>query len=376
MKKSTFRGALLAMLLIVGCSSSSQKKGKESPIKLQLLGQVEIPYNYSFEDTPVGGLSGLTYNPANRLYYVISDDRGDLAPARFYSFKLRLNAEGKLGDNSIRWQAMHALKNPNGKQYDTGTIDPEGIAAGPDSLIYISSEGDPRKDVSPFINAFSPDGRFVKSLPVPRAFWSAEKKDHMNFGVRNNLAFEGLSIAPNEEKLYAAIENALVQDGPEADSLHSSPSRMIEYDLMSGSVEHQYEYKVAPVHFKRANHKGFSVNGLSDVLALDNNGHLLSFDRNYVQGEGNQIFLYYISTEGATDINHVESLKDFDKKVQPVQKKLVANMSDYGITIDNFEGLVLGPKLKDGGRLLLMVSDNNFSSSQKTLFTAFSLQMK
>jgi hypothetical protein len=192
-------------------------------------------------------------------------------------------------------------------------------------------------------------------------------------GIRNNLAFEGLSISPDGQIIYAATENALIQDGPTADSTHGSPSRMLAYNLNSGKVIHQFEYDVSPVHFKNGKHNGFTVNGLSDILALGDKHHFFSLDRNYVQGEGNQIFLYAISNEGATDINGIQSLKDYQEPIQPVQKILVSNLSEFGIKIDNFEGLVFGPELKDGGRLLLMVSDNNFSQTQKTLFTAFAI---
>lgn len=367
--------AFLAILLMTGCTSSS-KKQKESPVKLRLLGQVEIPYNYNFKETPVGGLSGLTYESRTKTYYVISDDRSDLAPARFYSFKLRLNSEGKLGEHSIQWQAVHILKVKDGAKYAKGTIDPEGIAVGPDSLIYISSEGDPRKGVAPFINAFTKSGSLVKALPIPDAFWPANPQKRKDEGVRENLAFEGLTVTPDGKRLYAATENALLQDGPKADSVHGSPSRMLEYNLSAGQLVHQYEYDVAPVHFTKVAPGKFSVNGLSDILALDNEGHLLSFDRNFVVGQGNRIGLYYVSTNKATDIKGAESLQKYDGTVQPVAKTLIAHLGDYGINVDNFEGLALGPRLQDGSRLLLMVSDNNFSSSQKTLFTAFSLKMK
>ncbi|MGD8427897.1 MAG: esterase-like activity of phytase family protein [Balneolaceae bacterium] len=366
MKKITFLSVFLAHLLMFGCSSTKQK---QSPVKLQLLGQVEIPYNESFQGTPIGGLSGLGYSPGTQTYYVISDDRGELAAARFYSFKLVLNEQGELTKGGIRWKSVHVLKAEDGRKYEKGTIDPEGIAVGPNSLIYVSSEGDPGKNIAPFIDAFTKTGTFVKAFPIPNAFWADNKEDRKGFGIRENLAFEGLTISPNGDKLYAATENALFQDGTAADSIHSSPSRMIVYDIGSESIIHQYEYKVAPVFYASKANGGFAVNGLSDVLTLGNKGHLFSLERNYVQGQGNRISLYYISTHGATDIKGLANLKDYDQPVQAVKKQLIANMDDFGILVDNFEGLVFGPRLKDGGRLLLMVSDNNFSSNQKKSIT-------
>jgi len=373
MKKVITAQKLFLIISLISCASLVKA---QSSVQLNLLGQVEIPYNYSFQDTPIGGLSGLSYDSTNQTFYVISDDRSDLASARFYSFKITLNGRGKLVKGGINWQAMHTLKTKAGKNYAQGAIDPEGITVGPKGLIYISSEGDPQKNVAPFINAYSTDGIYKKSLPIPDEYWPANPQKRTHFGIRENLAFEGLSISPDGKRLYTAIENALLQDGPAADSTHSSPSRMMVYDMPSGHIAHQYEYEVSPVHFTGASHGEFSVDGLSDVLAIDNSGHLLAFDRNYVAGQGNKIYLYEVSSKEATDIKDVSSLKKNDRPVEPVNKTLVANMSDYGITIDNFEGLTIGPKLQNGDRLLLMVSDNNFSSSQKTLFTAFSLRVK
>ncbi len=44
-----------------------------------------------------------------------------------------------------------------------------------------------------------------------------------------------------------------------------------------------------------------------------------------------------------------------------------------GLTLDNLEGLTLGPVLPDGRQTLLIVSDNNFSPTQVTQFLAFTV---
>jgi hypothetical protein len=148
------------------------------------------------------------------------------------------------------------------------------------------------------------------------------------------------------------------------------------YALPGGSILHEYQYNVDSIFVKPGLRGSFSVNGLSDFEALDNEGHLLGIERNFVMGQGFHIALYEITIDDATDIKGVNSIRDDKKPIQPAHKKLLAHMKDFGVTVDNFEGLALGPKLSDGGRLLLMVSDNNFSPIQQTLFTAFSLHMK
>lgn len=366
-----FKPWLALFFLISSCSVQSQ-----SSIQLEPLGEVVIPFNYSFKNTPVGGLSGLTYDPATETFYVISDDRSELADARFYSFQVKLNDDDWLGEKSIRLQEVSFLKTPTGAHYKLNTIDPEGIAATPDSLIYVTSEGGRANEAPPFINAYERDGTFVKSLIMPGAYWAAKKEDRTTHGIRTNLAFESLALTPDGKTLYAATENALMQDGPIADTATTSPSRIIAYDVASGTVLHEYRYDVDKVYTSSGKRGPFSVNGLSDLMALDNEGHLLALDRNYVQEQGNHILLYKVDTEGATDLKGINNMEQHNQSIKPVKKTLVADLSDYGITLDNFEGLVMGPELAGGGRLLLIVSDNNFSDAQQTLFAAFRISIK
>jgi hypothetical protein len=42
-------------------------------------------------------------------------------------------------------------------------------------------------------------------------------------------------------------------------------------------------------------------------------------------------------------------------------------------SLDNFEGMCLGPRLADGSRTVILVSDNNFNPQQRTVFLAFKL---
>lgn len=59
--------------------------------------------------------------------------------------------------------------------------------------------------------------------------------------------------------------------------------------------------------------------------------------------------------------------------MKPVRKTLVTDLSDVpGLRrVDNVEGITLGPRLPDGRRSVLLVSDDNFSSTQTTQFLAF-----
>lgn len=376
--KQIYLPIILFLFIIAGCSAKRTKlnKNKRHQVKLELLGQVAIPYSYTFQQTIVGGLSGLAYDAASKQFYVISDDRSQKSNARFYTIKVQLTENNLLKEGGINFTGVSVLKTPDKKPYKMGTIDAEGIALDTDRLIYVSSEGNPRKNIAPFINGYNKDGRFARRLTIPDTFWKPTNNPNRTQGIRTNLAFETLTTSPNGKILYTATENALIQDGAAADSTHQSPSRIIVYNLSTGDILHEYLYNVDSIYVAPGPRDSFAVNGLTDLAAIDNQGHLLAIERNFVAGQGNHITLYKVSVNEATDIKNVHSIKKYDRPIEPVHKKLIAYLNDFNIKIDNFEGIALGPKIADDKRLLLMVSDNNFSSTQQTLFTAFSFCTK
>ncbi|MBC6435380.1 hypothetical protein FM036_37935, partial [Nostoc sp. HG1] len=61
--------------------------------------------------------------------------------------------------------------------------------------------------------------------------------------------------------------------------------------------------------------------------------------------------------------------------IKPAQKRLLLNLTDLNLPtdanhpitgVDNIEGLAFGPKLADGRHSIVLVSDNNFGSTQYT----------
>ncbi|MBZ9557602.1 esterase-like activity of phytase family protein [Halomonas coralii] len=321
------------------------------------LGLVALPDGLSFQQTPLGGLSGLTRDGSGG-YLAISDDRSDLAPARFYSLRLDL-ADGRLDDGDVRFTDVTTLWQAQGEAFASGTIDPEGIAYGDDGTLFISSEGDSDQGIAPFVGHFGRDGQLLSMLEMPAALIPDGSGES---GVRNNLALESLTLTPDGETLFTATESALVQDGPGPGIDSGSPSRILQYDARSGEVEHQYVYPTEPGNF-----------GLVEMLALDD-GHLLALERNYFADVGNTIRLYEVDLGAATDINGVKSLEE-TSGVRPVDKRLVADLGELGIDPDNVEGMSLGPRLADGRQSLILVSDNNFNDSQDTQFIALGLTL-
>lgn len=338
---------------------------------IDFIGQAVLPTSTTFQNKSFGGLSGITYDVKKQLFYTISDDRGDKAPARFYSLKIDLS-KGVLRDGGVVPVGMTLLLDDKNQNFLPGATDTEGIALTSRDSVFISSEGDAAKLVNPFIKEFSlASGKEITSLPVPDKFLPASNGKK---GIRNNLAFESLTIQPDEKYLFSATENALIQDGAEAKPKVSSPCRILQYDLASNQVEKEYLYRTEAGNASLIGLTGKYANGLPDLHALDNQGHFLSIERVFT-GIGFGVSLFQVSLEGATDISKVDSLLAVDAKdVKPVQKKLLLDLRKLDVLLDNIEGLTLGPILPDGQRSLILVSDNNFQSIQRTQILAFKIK--
>lgn len=344
-------------------SSATATKSKD----IEFLGQATLPTGTQFKGTEVGGLSGITYDSRKNVYYSISDDRSQKAPARFYTLKIDLSA-GKLKKVDI--VNVTTLLKADGKPFPELTVDPEGIALTKKGKFFISSEGDVDKLVKPFVNQFSLTGKLLQVLPIsPKILPSAKG----NKGIRNNLAFESLTITPNQKYLFTATENALDQDGDVATITAGSPARILKYNLSTAQPIQEFLYLTEPIAGS-AKISRFSANGLADLLAIDNT-RLLSLERSFSLIKGHTIRLYEVSLAGADDISKIASLKAVNiNKIKPAQKKLLFNFNQLNIPIDNIEGLTFGQCLPNGRRSLIFVSDNNFTSLQFTQILAFSVK--
>ncbi|WP_414565341.1 MULTISPECIES: esterase-like activity of phytase family protein [unclassified Anabaena] len=339
---------------------------------IEFIGEATLPKGLIFQKTEVGGLSGITYDAKNDLYYAISDDRGQKAPARFYTLKIDLS-QGYLKNGDVQPVGVTTLLDQNGQTFPAGETDTEGIAYTNRETVFISSEGDVRQLIDPLIKEFSlSSGKLLAKLPIPNKFLPDKNG---NQGIRNNLAFESLTITPNNQHLFTATENALIQDGPAAKPNLGSPCRILQYNLLTHQPEKEFLYQTEPVP-QILNLTGRFASGLPDLLALDNQGHFLSIERSFA-GLGFALSLFQVSLEGADEIQNINSLlADESANIQPVSKKLLLNLSKLDVLLDNIEGLTLGPRLPDGQRALILVSDNNFHSLQRNQILAFKLKIE
>lgn len=144
--------AIGTLLTLTGCDlpQVSAEERLFLPLQIELLDVATLPAQ-TFADTPVGGLSALTYDRQRDVFYALSDDRGRLAPPRFYTLAMATDfstpESPKIADIAV--QAITTLKDQAGNEYPSDRLDPEGMVLSPRQTVFISSEGVPadRKSV-------------------------------------------------------------------------------------------------------------------------------------------------------------------------------------------------------------------------------------
>lgn len=108
------------------------------------------------------------------------------------------------------------------------------------------------------------------------------------------------------------------------------------------------------------------------IIAVDQGGHFLSLERSRDRlGFNKRIF--QMTTGGATDTSRIASLKGSLNGINPVKKKLLLDLNELDILLDNLQEMTLGPRLSDGTQSLLLVSDDDFNEKQVTRFLLFRL---
>lgn len=344
-----------------------------------------------FEETVVGGLSALSYDDKRSVYYALSDDRRD---PRFYTLRLDLR-DGSLDAGDVTFLKVTRLHTEHGAAFAPTEIDPEGVALLGSERLFVASEGNTRAQSAPFVNEFDLTGRTMGTLPIPDRYMPAPDE---RSGVRNNRGFEALCLTPNGETLYTAPEESLFQDGPAGRGQGTALVRILAFDVATRSVKGEFVYDLGPIPVAPDPAKGFANNGLVELLALDNGGTLLALERGFAvepSGAGNYtVTLQEIDLRGAVDVQQRSSLVcDADVDTcgaalapgapfaidPPVAKRTLFDFEAVtGAAADNIEGMTLGPKLPDGRRILIAVSDDNFDAfaPQATRFYAFALTIQ
>jgi len=278
----------------------------------------------------------------------------------------------------------------NGDKSNLGaSFDPEGIALGRNGNMYIADE------YGPSVFEFDRNGQMVRRFETPANLKPAEASGLANYvdgrpvvvsGRQDNRGFEGLAMNASGTKLYAVMQDPLVNEGSSNDGRRSRNVRIVEFDVASGQSNAQYVYQLesrsnlnaidpSTADDFSATNQGRSI-GLSAIAALSDNEFLVLERDN--RGLGVELTaaplhkrIYRINLQGATNVKDI-SLAGSDAlpaNVVPVQKSaehdLLADLKARGITVpEKMEGLAIGPRLADGRYLVLVGTDNDYSVTQ------------
>jgi len=350
---TTFAGPGLAT------AAPPQTEAPECATGVDFLGFSDALNKETFEGASVGGLSALTYDARRGVYYSLVDNGpAATSEARFYTLRIPTKG-GRLGTAQVL--DVTTLRDAGGRPFTASDLDGEGLTLTRRGDLLVSSETEPS------IRRFSIDGTLLEELPVPRKFRVAPEGQ----AVRNQT-FESLSLSPNNRSLFTAVEGPLAPDGKTAEG--ENRIRILRYeDRGPGGFEpaEEFFYLTEP---------GQNV---VEIVALSEN-ELLVLERGFVAGRGNTVRVFRVSLEGAGDVSDEPSLAAPD--LEPVEKELLVDIADCPESgaqspgtqtnelLDNYESLVLGPRLPGGRRALLLQSDDNFNDAQITRVVALGVE--
>ncbi|MGH8108432.1 MAG: esterase-like activity of phytase family protein [Arenimonas sp.] len=286
--------------------------------------------------------------------------------------------------NGLNPQLLNGDKSVLGASFD-----PEGIALGSNGNIYIADE------YGPSVFEFDRNGQMVRRFETPANLIPTEANGTRNYvdgrpvvvsGRQDNRGFEGLTVNSSGTKLYAVMQDPLVNEGSSNDGRRSRNVRIVEFDIASGQSNAQYVYQLesriqlnaidpGTADDFSATNQGRSI-GLSAIAALSDTEFLVLERDN--RGLGVELTaapihkrIYRINLQGATNVKDI-SLAGSDAlpaNVVAVQKSaehdLLADLKVRGITVpEKMEGLAIGPRLADGRFLVLVGTDNDYSVTQ------------
>lgn len=339
-----------------------------------------------------GSLSGLVGDGRTGRYLAVIDDR---QPSRMAWLEITF-ADGRL---TVRRLGVEPIQPGPGTDARRVTgADLEAVVALPDGTFVAVEEGHrstgargqpPAGEWPVGLLTLEPTGVVTRIDDWPKMFDLGREAG----GIRDNQGAEALTRTP-DGRLIAGLEQPRHADLPTVERNgrpfgggRGGPGRLVEFTQAEGAwtARRQWVYPISPTPLR----PGFDTicddgeNGLTELLALDDE-RFLALERSCLMNGRtrlvrNTVGIYLVDVSAATDASGTERwaagltlparktlLLDLDELIPQLPPELAR--------LENFEGLAFGPPLPDGSRTILVMSDDNFRATQRTVFLLLRLR--
>lgn len=306
-------------------------------------------------------------------------------------------------------EALNGL-NPLGLNADVGRLgrsfDPEGLVVDPRTCRFLVAD-----EYGPSVYEFSRAGALRRVFQTPANLipkvgaavnYVTDRDGGLNAGRQDNRGFEGLAITPDGKRLFAVLQDPLINEPSPNNGRNGRNLRIVVFDNDPRSATYgksvaQFAYQLELQKDVRDRiiaaggsasdtdpRQGRNI-GLSAIVALNDHEFLVLERDNRGIGvddpAGANVVgskrVYRINVLGATDIANRSLPNDGDlahavPPIVPVAKlpevviDLAANTSlPNGKQVEKWEGLTIGPRLKDGSYVIVAGNDNDYSVTQE-----------
>jgi len=331
----------------------------------------------------VGYFSDIYYDPNRNEWWGISDrgpGGGTLDyDTRVQRFDLHVNkVKGRISDFAIlqtvifKDESGNPLngKAPNPTNVLDKSFDPEGFVVHPETGHFLVSD-----EYGPSLYEFDRDGIRVRTFTTPTNLIPrntttgtpnfAADPPNPRAGKRTNRGFEGLAISPDGDYVYAMLQSAMLDEG----GSRGVCNRIVKFETDTGTAVAQYAYKMEDSSQGR---------GISALVAVNDNEFLVLERNNLGIGVGATLGMppdwnkkvFRINLDGAANVSDIAlnntNCPDYDVAKTGPWLDLAANtLRELGNKVpEKWEGLTVGPMLKDGSYFMLAGTDNDYSVTQ------------